>query len=49
MFLEKGNETTSKFTESFNRIKVELPPFLLLDFFSVHKRLIQLIRNKIEE
>ena len=27
-FLEKGNKTTSKFNESFNRIKVELPPFL---------------------
>ena len=28
IFLEKGNKTTSKFSESFNRIKVELPPFL---------------------
>ena len=33
MFLEKGNKSTSKFTEGFNRIKVELPPFLLLEFF----------------
>ena len=28
IFLEKGNKTTSKFNASFNRIKVELPPFL---------------------
>ena len=27
IFLEKGNKTTSKFSESFNRIKIELPFF----------------------
>ena len=34
IFLEKGNKTTSKFSERFNRMKQmqELPPFFLLDF-----------------
>ena len=46
IFIEKGNKTTSKFSESFNRIKVELPTFFLLNFCSTKTRLIQLIRYK---
>ena len=46
IFLEKGNKTTSKFSESFNRIKVKLPPFFLLNFCSTKTRLVQLIRYK---
>ena len=48
ILLEKGNKTTSKFSENFNRMKqvLELPPFFLLDFCSINTYLVQLIRYK---